>query len=449
MLRRTESWALSLICAAALLPELAQAEDPCAETHARALVLSGGGSKGAFEAGAAYHLIVHRGCDFGEISGSSVGALNGALLAQAAAATDAPQSLANLRDAAENLIDEWARIDNARDVMRTRPLGKLRFALFGLDSVADFTPLRKFVGERVSLARLAVGRELRVGTMSFVDGRYREIVINAGGQVDTATAHEFIFSSAVVPVFGRMPELAPPASNSRALQFADAGVRHPTPVTSYFLTCRPAEDARAPPACRPLTGGNTPPHPRTEQIFVVVTSPYSPRNDLRPVADPRAFDRRGGTITDGRWILVRMFDVLSDSLYRDDLDDMLLYNELLGWRAQAPTGAPGAFPLGSYNSSPSGAAGLPYELALVAPQREDADPMSLFDVRPATQRRQMFCGCIAADDTMRKSYGLASMADRCSTRFPGLSGPRDETEIALEPALCRDERTSVSTAPER
>ena len=54
----------------------AQAID-CTPEQSRALVLSGGGAKGAFEAGAIYHLVVDRHCDFKEMSGVSVGALNG------------------------------------------------------------------------------------------------------------------------------------------------------------------------------------------------------------------------------------------------------------------------------------------------------------------------------------------------------------------------------------
>src|ERR1700685_103622 len=62
---------------------LANAENPCGSLKQRALVLSGGGVKGALEAGAIYHLVVERGCDFGEFSGVSVGALNAVFLAQA------------------------------------------------------------------------------------------------------------------------------------------------------------------------------------------------------------------------------------------------------------------------------------------------------------------------------------------------------------------------------
>ena len=142
---------------------------------------------------------------------------------------------------------------------------------------------------------------------------------------------------------------------------------------------------------------------------MVITSPYARRNDLRRVVDPRAFDRRGGTITDGRQILVRTFDLLVDTMYRDDLDDMLTYNDLIAWRAgAAAAGAPlAAFPLGSYNTrGPESSHSLPYEIVLVGPQREDADPMTIFTVKPATQRRQLYCGCVAADEAMRVQFGL-------------------------------------------
>jgi NTE family protein len=440
--------ALGLLSIAALMPNVAGAADPCAAPHARSLVMSGGGAKGAFEAGAAYHLIVHRACDFAEISGISVGAINGALLAQAPATSDAAASLANLRDAAESLIDEWTALGRSRDMIRARPLGKIRFALFGLDSVTNLESLRLFIRDSMALEALASGRELRVGFTTFVDGRYRELVINSGGRVDAQTAHDVILGSAVVPVFGRMVRAAPSPSTG-PLQLADGTLRHATPVTSYFLACRAASDPNAAPICVPLTGADAPPHPRTEQLFVIVTSPFARRNDLRPLVDPRTLDR-DGTMTDGRQILVRSVDLLVDTMYRDDLDDMLTYNELIEWHAGALAGsAPLAvFPLGSYNASDAPTRhSLPYEIAIVSPQREDADPMTLFDVEPATQRRQLFCGCIAANDTMREQFGLADMEDRCAARFPGLAGKRAATEVSLQPAVCRDEREAVSLAP--
>jgi predicted acylesterase/phospholipase RssA len=447
---RTALTLACVLCAAALLPRAATAANPCAAPHARALVLSGGGAKGAFEAGAAYHLIVHRGCDFAEISGNSVGAINGALLAQAPRASDAAVSLGHLSAAAERLVDEWAALGGPRDVMRTRPLGKIRFALFGLDSVADLAPLQEFIHERVAAEKLIAGRELRVGVTTFVDGRYREVVLSSADNADVA--HEVIFASAVVPLFGRMVRALPPAYSAVPLQLADGSLRHSTPVTSYFSACRDAEAPTASPLCVPLTGSDTPPHPRTEQLFVVVSSPFARRNDLRPVVDPRAFDRDGNSITDGRQILVRTFDLLVDTMYRDDLDDMLTYNDLLAWHARAAAAAGTTlptFPLASYNHADDAASSgsLPYEIVLVGPQREDSDPMTIFNVEPATQRRQLFCGCIAADDAMQTRFGLPAMADRCAERFPSLAVNRGAADIPLAPAICRDERTAVSSQP--
>ena len=73
--------------------------------------------------------------------------------------------------------------------------------------------------------------------------------------------------------------------------------------------------------------------------------------------------------------------------------------------------------------------------------------MTIFTVDPATQRRQLFCGCVAADEAMGTRFGLATMADRCAARFPGQADRRDATDVILAPAICRDERTAVSPSP--
>src|SRR4051794_4773691 len=70
--------------------------DHCDPGMKRALVLSGGGLKGAFQAGAIYHLIVHRSCDFSEIAGVSVGSLNAVILAQAQRDDNPEKSLKNM-----------------------------------------------------------------------------------------------------------------------------------------------------------------------------------------------------------------------------------------------------------------------------------------------------------------------------------------------------------------
>jgi predicted acylesterase/phospholipase RssA len=414
-----------------LAPYATQAANPCATDAPRALVLGSGGSKGAFEAGAIYHLVVHRGCDFTEISGNSVGALNAAILAQAARSPDRARSLANLEATAEKLIGEWDAIRSRRDMMRTRPLSKLRFAFVGLDSIEDFDALREFIRTRVALEPLATGRVLRVGALSFTDGRYHEFLLNQDGVAESAT-HDFIFASTLVPVFGRMLMMPPPGGTAPQ-QFGDGGIRHATPVTSYFTRCG-AE------GCVPLTGVHTPPHPHVEQLFVVVTSSYTQRDDSKPVRDDDIIDPRTGTIDDGRKILVRMFDLMIDTLHRADLDDMLFLNDLLAWQSRlaGKVAAPSS-PLGSFNRVGTNGASQPYEIALIAPQRDDSDPLSIFDAEPRTQRKREYCGCVAADEIMTTQFGLASMADRCAERFPALPARRHAADVrALTPAMCRE-----------
>jgi len=375
---------------------------------------------------------VHRGCDFAEVSGTSIGALNSALIAQAARTGDRAQSLANLRAAAEDLVAQWASIRSTRDVMRARPLGRARLALFGLDSIEDFEPLHEFVRTHVALDRLAAGRELRVGTLTLNDGRYREIAINRGGSVDPATAHEFIFGSAIVPVFGRPLLLTPPGA-SAPMQLGDGGMRHAVPVSSYFQRCASTASHDTGP-CIPVTGADTPQHPRIEQLFVVITNPYE-RNADRPAGDADI-----EPIEDGRQLLAKLGSLLVDRLHRSDLDDALLYNDLLAWQALSPR-SPGtpAFPLGSFNREGEDGP-KPYKIAVIAPQLTNADPLSIFDVDPATQRRQMFCGCIAADDVMQTQFGLARLSERCATRFPALPEKRRHAEAAaLTPAFCSAE----------
>jgi predicted acylesterase/phospholipase RssA len=425
--------------AALLLPLAASAADPCAGDAARALVLGSGGSKGAFEAGAVYHLVVHRNCDFTEISGNSVGALNGAVLAQAARSADRTQSLANLKAAAENVIAEWDAIESSRDMMRTRPLAKLRLAFVGLDSIEDFEPAHEFIWTRVALDQLAAGREFRIGAMSFTDGRYHEFLLNHDG-VAEPTAREFIFASILVPVFSRMPVMTPPGGGA-ALQFGDGGVRHATPVTSYFERCTTS-------ACVPLTGTTTPSHPRIEQLFVVVTSSYAQRNDLKPLRDPTAINPETGGIEDGRKVLVRMFDLMVDTMHRADLDDMLLYNDLLAWQARAAeTAGAMSFPIGSFNRATPGGVAQPYEIALIAPHHDDSDALRIFEADPKTQRERVFCGCVAADELMQTQFGLAPLTDRCAARFPALPGKRRRAQPpALTPAICHAE-TAVPPPP--
>jgi predicted acylesterase/phospholipase RssA len=392
------------------------AQDPCAEFHRRALVMGGGGSKGAFEAGAAYHLIVHRGCDFREVSGNSVGALNGAILAQAKRSADPDASLENLRTRAEALIGMWTSIRSSKDIVRNRPLAALRLGLFGTESLKNFSPLRNLITRNVDLERLDDGRELRVGLVSFRDGRYHEIVLNGAGETDSR-AHEMLFASSMIPTFGTMPRVSNTSATQTA-QYCDGNVRHSSPVQSYFVSC-PEQEIVSGQVCRQRGRSGVPAHPAVEQLFVIVTTPYQRNEVSLPVANASMFKRGTPYITDGRKIMSRALDLMMDTVHHSDLDGFLMSNDMLKWHSHAAEARDG-FPLESFNYDPLQPenASMPYGVGIVAPSIPDNGIDEILDFSPKRISQQLYCGCVAADRMMQLQFGSPAMADRCSERFP-------------------------------
>lgn len=434
-----------------------RAENPCERNAQRALVLSGGGVKGAFEAGAIYHLVVQRGCDFGEFAGVSVGALNAVFLAQAQEASDANESQAKLVDQSEALVSLWQSLRSSHDFARNRPLATLRFGLFGLDSLVDFTPLRHLEDNNISPKKLKQGRPVRIGVVSFDDGQYHEILSKPWLSTERKVNFlEYLYASSIPPVFGRLPRIAGDDPANALNQFADGGLRHITPVNSFFVECNPtapptrlfdASEESAIDNCS-LAVEALPAHELVQQLFVIVTSPYSRNSDYLPLAEGAADRNRLRQITDGRKVLNRTLEVMDDSTYRRDLDSLLLKNDLLRWRWHAyqrmllnvapeqlietrqrflGSGAS----LESYNRDPSdiGAPSLPYEIGLVVPRKEFADLRNILKFSRSTIQEQLYCGCMAANEMMEAQFGLPSLANRCSERFPRYASMKENRSI--------------------
>lgn len=440
-----------LILAVFLLSISLVAQNPCAEPHARALVMGGGGSKGAFQAGAVYHLVHHRGCDFVEISGTSVGALNGAILAQAQTFDDPKDSLQTLDNQAEAMVVMWESIRNTKDIVKGRPLATVRFGMFGLESLKNFEPLRKMLEKHVAPERLRDGRSLRAGTVSFSDGRYHEVVLNQGRTV-TPHALDYLFGSAILPMFGTMPRI-PVNQAGTQVQFSDGAMRQTTPISSYFQVCR--RETQSPDAaerCVSLDGTITTPHPRVEQLFVITTSPYVRGDQLRPVLDPKAF--RGSTqqIRDGRKIMARALDLLMDTMYRSDLDGMFFSNDLLRWNSEQATNVTAnPFPLRSYNTFPDETrlAARPYTLGVVLPDKEDAEITAMLDFSPMRISQQLYCGCVTADRMLQQQFGAESKSQMCTERFRPRPSTTSGKAVAVEsfsPELCAAPKPGIQVA---
>jgi len=440
-----------LLLALACTPAWAQGADPCSPQVSRALVLSGGGAKGAFEAGAVYHLVVHRGCDFKDLSGVSVGALNVTYLAQAPVQGN---SLANLQAQTKALVELWRSIQRPKQVMRGRFLATPRLLIFGTESLKDFTPLRALLEREIKTdALLHSGREVRVGTVSFYDGSYREVTPDSPRLLAPAQFLDYVYASALIPVVGQMPRIQEekdqPANSHYWSQFSDGGVRHPTPVAGYFPVC----GAKAallqqrflkPPATTPAPGRvdvfcdpdrpapGTPPHRNLAQLFVVIANPYNPASDHLPppgcCPDPKGIRH----VRNGKEVLWRTLEVVLNSPYRWDLSYALMANDALRSRADLLEWARAtldprafdqftrefgdeSFPVGSYNSSRDANWSLPYTIALVTPKEELA---SIYQFDPATIRKQLRQGCLAADAMMVATFHVKDSQQQCEADFP-------------------------------
>ena len=131
----------------------------------RALVLSGGGAKGAYQAGAVKHLLGDRALHYDVVTGVSVGAINAAHLAQFGANNEA--------EAARSLIDFWQSIDTPK-VYRKWYRGALwHLPALWKPSVFDSSPLHAFLRKYLKPAALrSSGKKLIVGAVSKSTGEY-------------------------------------------------------------------------------------------------------------------------------------------------------------------------------------------------------------------------------------------------------------------------------------
>jgi predicted acylesterase/phospholipase RssA len=171
----------------------------------RALVLSGGGAKGAFTAGAVKYLMVELGLKFDLVVGTSTGALIAPLVAS--------------RDIA-NLVHFYENVEQ-QDILKDRP--DLLAFLFS-DALNDTKPLErlihKFFGDRKRYKRL-----LQSSTEMFVT-----VVNMQTGEIEYGNQHhdskptllKKILASACVPV------MMPPVKIGRH-QYVDGGVKEIAP----------------------------------------------------------------------------------------------------------------------------------------------------------------------------------------------------------------------------
>lgn len=234
----------------------------------RCLVLSGGGCKGSYEAGAVRYLMGEREIRYSMVAGVSAGALNAAFLCQ--------YEVGDEKAAASGLSKLWDEINTSKVWKRWFPWGKLHG--FWGESALNSRPLHQLVRKRLDREALASsGRKLRVGSVN-LRGQYRVFSEDEDEIVDA------VLASSAVPALFLPIRLA-------GETWVDGAIRDDTPIKA-------AIDAGA------------------DEIDVVVTSPKGAA--FPPIDDPNAID-----------VLLRAIDILADEVMEGDLKVADLYNRLV------------------------------------------------------------------------------------------------------------------------
>jgi len=177
----------------------------------RGLVLSGGGANGAFEVGALQHLIGFKKIHYDVICGVSVGALNGAILAQYPKGKEA--------EAVDHLVNIWDGVCRDSDIYKKwywGLLGLLPAAWKGSAYCTD--PLKHIVQEHLDPARLkSSGKKFRVGGVCWNTGEYR-----LWGERNADIVNGVLASSAFPLFFEDIP--------IDGFWYTDGGLRDITPI---------------------------------------------------------------------------------------------------------------------------------------------------------------------------------------------------------------------------
>ena len=184
-----------------------------------AVVLSGGGSKGAFQVGALDELRT-KGVDFDIWVGTSTGAIQAA-----AGATNALEGLLAIwHDELRGNSDVYLpRMTSFRGWMRIIWESLASRRPLQLDCLYDTAPIRKKMRRFFADAHIPNGKELRIGVASLQSGE-RECIRESDGNLA-----DWVYASCAEPVFFE-PHWAILREGKDHHQWVDGGVRDITPI---------------------------------------------------------------------------------------------------------------------------------------------------------------------------------------------------------------------------
>lgn len=237
-----------------------------------AVVLSGGGAKGAFQVGVLDELITGRGVKFDIFCGVSTGAIQ----AVGGAMNDMP-----------GLLAQWLSIKGNGDIYKKRTLGVVE-GILGADSLYDAAPIRAKLKAYADPAKLkASKRKLRLGVVSLATGAYVDI------DEKNPNIGDWLYASCAQPPF--FQPLKTLDAKGVTEQWVDGGVRDITPL-SAAMTLKP------------------------RAVLVVLASPPAPAS------------LPGKTYDNMIDIALRSVGILTSEVAANDVGNAMLINDLIAAR---------------------------------------------------------------------------------------------------------------------
>lgn len=145
----------------------------------RALVLSGGGSKGAYQVGALKYLLGELNLVYDIFCGVSVGAINSSFLSQFPTGQE--------KTSIELLSNFWDNITTASVYKRWFPFG--RWHALWKNSFYDSSPLHNLIRSNLDLNKIREsGKQVSVGTVSLSSGKYTTFTQDSDYFIDAVIA---------------------------------------------------------------------------------------------------------------------------------------------------------------------------------------------------------------------------------------------------------------------
>ncbi|HXF49224.1 MAG TPA: patatin-like phospholipase family protein [Verrucomicrobiae bacterium] len=171
-----------------------------------ALVLSGGGAKGAFQFAAEKYAREVKGYKWDLIAGVSVGALNGVMLAM---------------EKYGRLEEIWKNISNEQVYTGRMNFWAIVKLLFGSDSVYGNKPLKELIDREVQPDLIKT--ELRLGAVSLWTGEYK--LFTSKDPVFGPKLSEIVLASTIMPIIWE-----PLALTDKYREMVDGGLRNISPL---------------------------------------------------------------------------------------------------------------------------------------------------------------------------------------------------------------------------